>query len=199
MTASPPARAAPAHRKRAARAGGEAVMEKATFGAGCFWCLEAAAQTVDGVTSAVSGFMGGQRPDPTYEQVCRGDTGHAEVVQITFDPARVSYETLLGLFWKIHDPTQLNRQGADIGPQYRSVIFYHTPAQQQAAARSRDEQNRSGAHARPVVTAIEAAGPFYPAGPEHQNYYRRNPQQAYCRLVIRPKLEKLKRPAAPAD
>jgi len=135
--------------------------------------------------------MGGTVRNPTYEQVCAGGTGHAEVIQVRYDPARVSYEQLLEWFWKAHDPTQRNRQGNDVGTQYRSVIFYHDEAQRQAAEASRAALDQSKVFARPVVTEIAAAAEFYPAGKYHQDYYRRNPSQPYCQFVIRPKLNKL--------
>jgi len=163
----------------------------ATFGAGCFWCLEALLRRVEGVSEAISGYMGGAAEDASYEQVCAGGTGHVEVVQARFDPERVSYDELLELFWKAHDPTTLNRQGADVGEQYRSVIFYHDHAQKAAAERSRDRQEASGVHPAPIVTAIEPASAFHPAEPYHQRYYENNPSAAYCRFVIDPKLAKL--------
>lgn len=163
----------------------------ATFGGGCYWCVEAVFQQVDGVEAVTSGFMGGRVKNPTYEQVCSGQTGHAEVIQVRYDPARVSYGQLLEWFWKSHDPTQLNRQGNDVGTQYRSVIFYHDEGQKQAAEASRAALDRSGTLARPVVTEITAASEFYPAGAYHQDYYRRNRSQPYCQFMIRPKLKKL--------
>ena len=163
----------------------------ATFGGGCYWCVEAVFQQVDGVEAVTSGFMGGRVKNPTYEQVCSGQTGHAEVIQVRYDPARVSYGQLLEWFWKSHDPTQLNRQGNDVGTQYRSVIFYHDEGQKQAAEASRAALDRSGTLTRPVVTEITAASEFYPAGAYHQDYYRRNRSQPYCQFMIRPKLKKL--------
>ncbi len=164
--------------------------EFATFGGGCFWCLEAVYQTMEGVKSSVSGYAGGTTPDPTYQQVCTGDTGHAEVIQIEFDPKRISYEKLLQTFWKIHDPTTLNRQGNDRGTQYRSVIFYHNEAQKLAA-----EKSKNAAQAKfqdPIVTQIVPLTKFYRAEDYHQDYYRKHPEQGYCRIVIKPKLDKLK-------
>lgn len=166
-------------------------METATFGGGCFWCVEAVLERLDGVLDVVSGYMGGRVPNPTYEQVSTGLTGHAEVVQVTYDPRKIRYEDLLEKFWQLHDPTSLNRQGNDIGSQYRSVIFYHTEAQRLQAEASKAEKERSGAFRRPIVTEIAQAGPFYKAEEYHQDYYRRNPAQPYCRAVIAPKLEKL--------
>ena len=163
----------------------------ATFGAGCFWCVEAVLEQQDGVEKVMSGYMGGHVKNPTYEQVCTGETGHAEVVQVTFDPKRISYEKLLAWFWKLHDPTTLNRQGNDVGTQYRSVIFYHTDAQKNAAQASRAALERSGAFDAPIVTEIAPAGPLYPAEDYHQDYYRNNKAQPYCRAVIRTKLQKL--------
>ncbi|MDZ4200403.1 MAG: peptide-methionine (S)-S-oxide reductase MsrA [Kiritimatiellia bacterium] len=175
---------------QADRKGEKGPMETAIFGSGCFWCTEAVYETIPGVRDVVSGYSGGQTEKPTYKQVSRGDTGHAEVVRITFDPQKVGYRELVDLFWKIHDPTSLNRQGADVGTQYRSVIFYQNEEQRQIAEASREEaQTRLD---RPIVTELSPAKPFTAAEPEHQDYYRRNPNAGYCRLVIRPKLEKLK-------
>ena len=172
--------------------GEQAVMtEKATFGGGCFWCIEAVFQRLPGVVSVASGFMGGRTKDPTYEEVCSGRTGHAEVVQIEFDPARISYEKLLEWFWKAHDPTQLNRQGADVGTQYRSVIFHHSEAQRAAAEKSKAGLDGSGALGKPVVTEISPAGVFYEAENYHQNYFNDNRAAPYCQFVIDPKLRKL--------
>ena len=165
--------------------------EWATFAAGCFWCIEEAFRQQPGVLRATSGYTGGQTKNPTYKEVCSGRTGHAEAVQIEFDPARISYDQLLALFWNLHDPTQLNRQGADVGTQYRSAIFYHSDAQKQAAEASRDAEDRSGRHARPIVTEITPVSAFYPAEDYHQEYYRNNRSNPYCQLVIRPKLDKL--------
>jgi len=165
--------------------------EVATFGAGCFWCVEAVLERVDGVVKVTSGYMGGSVKNPTYEDVCTGTTGHAEVVQVTFDPNRISYRKLLQIFWKLHDPTTLNRQGADVGTQYRSVIFYHSEAQREAAEASKRAANESGAFGSPIVTEITEAGTFYPAEDYHQDFYRLNPNHQYCRFVIVPKLDKL--------
>jgi peptide-methionine (S)-S-oxide reductase len=165
--------------------------ELATFAGGCFWCIEAVFDQIPGVLRADSGYTGGRVANPTYEQVCDGTTGHAEAVEIAFDPARVSYEQLLGLFWEAHDPTQLNRQGNDVGTQYRSAIFYHSEAQKKAAEESIRKLAASGAHAGPIVTRLEPATTFYRAEKYHQEYYVNNRSQGYCRVIIRPKLEKL--------
>ncbi len=165
--------------------------EYATLGGGCFWCVEAVFEQVPGVTDVVSGYMGGQVEHPTYQQICRGDTGHAEVTRIEFDPAVVSYEKLLEIFWDAHDPTQLNRQGADVGTQYRSVIFHHDEGQREKAIASRDALQASGQLKQPVVTEISPASVFYPAEIYHQDYYRQNKDQPYSSYVIRPKLKKL--------
>lgn len=166
--------------------------ELATLGGGCFWCLEAFFESVDGVVSVTSGYAGGHVPNPTYKEVCSGTTGHAEVCQIQFDPRKTSFEQLLRLFWAAHDPTTLNRQGADIGTQYRSVIFCHNDAQRQTAEQSKAAIAKT--LRRTVVTQILPAPVFYPAEAYHQDYYRNNPANAYCRTVIRPKLEKLGKP-----
>ena len=175
----------------AARGADLPTREVATLGAGCFWCVEAVLEQVDGVVGVRSGYMGGDVEDPSYQQVCTGSTGHAEVVQVTFDPARLPYEHLLEWFWKLHDPTTLNRQGADVGTQYRSAIFHHSPAQRQVAEKSLKRHDASGEFPGPIVTEITAAGTFYPAEDYHQDYYRQNRQQGYCRMVIAPKLDKL--------
>jgi peptide-methionine (S)-S-oxide reductase len=164
--------------------------EKATFGGGCFWCVEAVFERVDGVASAVSGYAGGTTVKPTYEQVCTGNTGHAEVVEITFDPKKVTYEELLNIFWSAHDPTTLNRQGADVGTQYRSVIYTHSEEQRLVAERSKREAQKD--FEDPIVTEITSAGPFYKAEQYHQDYFDNNPNAAYCTFVIAPKLKKLK-------
>ncbi|QDU41601.1 Peptide methionine sulfoxide reductase MsrA [Symmachiella dynata] len=172
---------------------GPAATEVATFGAGCFWCTEGVFLQLKGVQSVVSGYTGGQVPNPTYEQICTGRTGHAEVVQITFDPSVVTFADLLKVFWQTHDPTTLNRQGNDTGTQYRSAIFYHSPEQQQQAEAYKKQLDESGAFANPIVTEIVAAQEFFPAEDYHQNYYDLNEQQPYCQFVIRPKIEKLKK------
>ena len=165
--------------------------EVATFGAGCFWCVEAVLERLDGVVGVASGYMGGTEENPTYDQVCTGATGHAEVVQITYDPARIRYEVLLDMFWKLHDPTTLNRQEGDMGTQYRSVIFHHTEAQRKTAMASRKALEASKVFQDPIVTEIAGAGTFYRAEANHQDYYRDNRERPYCRFVILPKLNKL--------
>jgi peptide-methionine (S)-S-oxide reductase len=164
--------------------------EVATLAGGCFWCLDAAYRRIEGVTGVDSGYAGGQRPNPTYEQVCTGTTGHAEAVQVEFDPEVITYPEILDIFWTIHDPTTLNRQGADVGTQYRSAIFYHDDAQKVAAEASRDAVQKLWP--RPVVTEIVPLPPFFPAEEYHQDYYARNPGQGYCVAVINPKLTKLR-------
>ena len=168
---------------------GAARTETATLGGGCFWCVEAIFREVRGVTSVEPGYAGGSVANPTYEQVCRKDTGHAEVVQVHFDPAVVSYPQILEIFFLTHDPTTRDRQGADVGPQYRSVVFYHDPTQKAQAEEVRSRAR--GWWEDPVVTAIEPFTAFYPAEVEHRDYYARNPQAPYCRLVIAPKIRKL--------
>jgi peptide-methionine (S)-S-oxide reductase len=163
--------------------------EIATLGGGCFWCIEAVYQRIDGVKAVVSGYAGGDKADPTYEEVCYGTTGHAEVVQIHFDPNVISYEEVLDLFWKAHDPTTLNRQGADVGTQYRSIILYNGEEQQRAAERSKAKA--AAAFDSPIVTEIAPLTGFYKAEKYHQDYYRNNPHAGYCSFVIRPKLQKL--------
>jgi len=164
--------------------------DTATFGGGCFWCIEAVFQQLNGVLSVSSGYEGGEKADPTYEQVCSGTTGHAEVVQVVFDPALVTYTELLEVFWSVHDPTTPNRQGADIGTQYRSVIYYHNEAQHELADTYKKRLNEEGAFPDPVITEISPASDFYKAEAYHQNYYRDNENQPYCSFVIRPKLDK---------
>ena len=163
---------------------------KATFGGGCFWCTEAVFQRLKGVKSVVPGYAGGDKPNPTYEEVCTGETGYAEVVQITYDSKEIAYKKLLDIFWKCHDPTSLNRQGADIGTQYRSIIFYHDKKQKESAEKSKLELSKH--FQKQIVTSIEPFTKFYPAEGYHKNYYNRNTNAPYCRVVIRPKLEKLK-------
>ncbi|HUS18553.1 MAG TPA: peptide-methionine (S)-S-oxide reductase MsrA [Terriglobales bacterium] len=148
----------------------EVIMEKATFGAGCFWGVEASFRELPGVVDSQVGYLGGTLENPTYKDVCSGSTGHAEVVQVSYDPAQVSYEQLLDLFWKMHDPTTLNRQGPDVGTQYRSAIFFHTPDQRMAAERSKQEIQASGNFSRPIVTEVTPASTFYPAEDYHQQY-----------------------------
>lgn len=173
-------------------AGAPSQLEKATFASGCFWCTEAVFQQLRGVESVRSGYTGGQVENPTYEQVCGGDSGHAEAIELTFDPKAISYKDLLEVFWKTHDPTTLNRQGADQGTQYRSAIFYHNDEQRRLAEHYRDELDQAKAFAQPIVTEIVAASTFYPAEKYHQNYFRDNARQPYCAAVIRPKVDKVK-------
>ena len=163
--------------------------EKATFGAGCFWCIEAVFERLEGVHSVVSGYAGGASPNPTYKEVCAGKSGHVEIAQVTFDPKKISFEQLLEVFWKAHDPTTLNRQGADIGTQYRSVIFYSDEKQKITAEISKREAAKL--FDDPIVTAIEPLTRFYEAEAYHQDYYSNNANAPYCRFVIKPKLEKL--------
>jgi peptide-methionine (S)-S-oxide reductase len=167
--------------------------ELATFGAGCFWCVEAVFQQLQGVISVASGYAGGEVENPTYQQVCTGTTGHAEVCQIRFDPQQISYDQLLEVFWKTHDPTTLNRQGNDVGTQYRSVIFYHDDQQRALAERRKRELDEAGIWPDPIVTEISPYQTMYPAEDYHQNYYRENPGQGYCQFVIRPKVEKFRK------
>ena len=171
----------------------DAKLEKATFGSGCFWCTEAVFQQLKGVHGVLSGYSGGHVKNPTYDQVCREETGHAEVVQITYDPDVVSYAELLEVFWQTHDPTTPDRQGKDVGPQYRSVIFYHNDEQKKLAEHYKQELNEAGAFDAPIVTEIVAFREFYPAEKYHQNYYVDNPRQQYCSVVIRPKVEKFRK------
>ncbi|HMP05853.1 MAG TPA: peptide-methionine (S)-S-oxide reductase MsrA [Lacipirellulaceae bacterium] len=166
--------------------------ELATFGSGCFWCTEAVFDQLKGVESAVSGYSGGHVPNPTYEQVCTALTGHAEVVQVTYDPKVISFAELLAVFWATHDPTTLNRQGADVGPQYRSVIFFHNEQQRIEAELFKQTLNESQEFGAPVVTEITAFDVFYPAEDYHQEYFAANPRQAYCRTVIAPKVKKFR-------
>ncbi len=167
--------------------------DTATFGTGCFWCTEALFQQLDGVLKVTSGYSGGHVANPTYEEVCSKTTGHAEVCQVVYDPAKISYDELLEVFWQTHDPTTLNRQGNDEGPQYRSVIFYHSEEQRKKAEHYKAALDKSGAFERPIITAIEAYRNFYPAENYHQDYYKRNGSQPYCYYVIRPKVEKFQK------
>lgn len=167
-------------------------LEQAVFGGGCFWCTEAVFKMLRGVSSVTPGYAGGKMPNPTYEQVCTGQTGHAEAVRIEYDPALVSYETLLTVFFSSHDPTTLNRQGADVGTQYRSAVFYATPDQKQRAERFIAELNASAVGGDPIVTTIEPLEIFYEAENYHKDYYARNSEAGYCRAVINPKLKKVK-------
>jgi peptide-methionine (S)-S-oxide reductase len=168
-------------------------LQKATFGMGCFWCTEALFQRLNGVSNVKSGYEGGDIPNPTYEEVCTGTTNHAEVIEMEYDPTKISYDELLEVFWKTHDATTLNRQGADVGTQYRSVIFYHTDEQKELAEKYKTELNKNNVFGKPVVTVIEKAQPFYVAENYHQDYYNKNGEQPYCRLVILPKMDKLEK------
>ncbi len=165
-------------------------IETATFGSGCFWCSDAAFRMLEGVKSVEVGYMGGETRNPTYKEVCAGNSGHAEVSQVKFDPTSISYDKILDIFWKIHDPTSLNRQGADTGTQYRSAIFYHSPEQKAAAEKSRDELQKT--MARKIVTEITPAAEFFKAEDYHQDYYNNNQQLPYCKAVVQPKIEKIK-------
>lgn len=164
--------------------------ETATFGAGCFWCIESALNQLQGVQRAVSGYMGGQSLNPTYRQVCSGNSGHAEVVQLEFDPALISFEQLLNVLWFLHDPTQLNRQGNDVGTQYRSVVFYHSEQQREQTLTS--IQAAQPSFDLPIVTEVSPASRFYPAEEYHQGYYLQNTEQPYCQYLITPKLAKFR-------
>lgn len=167
-------------------------LQKATLGGGCFWCLEAIYQDIRGVQKVESGYAAGHVPNPTYREVCAGTTGHAEVVQITFDPDVISYEEVLYIFWRIHDPTTLNRQGADVGTQYRSIILTHNDEQQAVAEASLAKTEQSDLWSSSIVTQVEPLETFYVAEPYHQNYYKDNPNQPYCRVVIDPKVRKFR-------
>jgi peptide-methionine (S)-S-oxide reductase len=166
--------------------------EVATFGGGCFWCTEAVFKELRGVEKVESGYAGGTVPEPSYEAVCTGHTGHAEVIQVTYDPSVVSYRDLLEVFFATHDPTTLNRQGADVGTQYRSTVLYHDDAQRRTAEATIAELEREGAFEDPVVTKVEPLERFYPAERYHQDYYARNGRQPYCQIVIAPKLAKFR-------
>ncbi len=165
----------------------------ATFGAGCFWCVEAVFLELDGVEKVVSGYMGGQKDNPTYKDICTGNTGHAEVCQITYNPQKISFKDLLQAFWTSHDPTTLNQQGADKGTQYRSVIFYHNQEQKQLSQQYKQELDESKAFSNAIVTEISPLNTFYKAEDYHQNYYAINPEQSYCTYVIKPKLDKFRK------
>jgi len=172
---------------------GQEKTEKVTFGAGCFWCVEAAFQRIKGVEKVESGYMGGTKADPTYREVCTGETGHAEVVQITYLPDSVSFSDLLRVFFTVHDPTSLNRQGADVGTQYRSAIFYHTEEQKKEAEEAIEKLNSSDLYASPLVTEVTKASVFYPAEDYHNDYYDLHGDQPYCRMVITPKIRKVEK------
>lgn len=167
--------------------------EVATLAGGCFWCLEAVFDDLEGVTDVVSGYAGGRVPNPTYQHVCTGETGHAEVVQVRFDPEVISFRDLLRVFFTIHDPTTLNRQGDDIGTQYRSAIFYHSPAQRQAAEETIAELTQAKVWNQPIVTEVAPFQAVYPAEDYHQEYFRRNPLQPYCQTVVAPKVAKFRK------
>jgi peptide-methionine (S)-S-oxide reductase len=168
-------------------------LETATLGGGCFWCIEAVFRQLQGVEEVVSGYAGGTMAEPDYESVCEGGTGHAEVVRVRFDPKALSYREVLEVFFTVHDPTTPNRQGADVGEQYRSVVFTHSPEQERQAKAIIAELEREQAFDRPIVTEVQPAPPFYPAEDYHQDYYRLNPAQGYCQAVIRPKLAKFRK------
>jgi len=168
----------------------EPLRQLATFGGGCFWCTEAVFSQVHGVSSVVSGYAGGASDNPTYRQVCSGSTGHAEVIQVEFDPAQVSYQRLLEIFLRTHDPTTPNRQGHDVGTQYRSIVLYHDEAQRATAEQLIKQWNETGVFSAPIVTQVVPYTRFYAAEPEHQSYYEQHPWQPYCFTVISPKLEK---------
>ncbi|MEO6405811.1 MAG: peptide-methionine (S)-S-oxide reductase MsrA [Ferruginibacter sp.] len=169
------------------------VTDTASFGNGCFWCTEAIFQQVEGVISVESGYMGGDVADPTYKDVCTGTTGHAECLNIVYDPHKISFDELLEIFWQTHDPTTLNRQGNDVGTQYRSVIFYHNPEQKAKAEKYKEALDKSGAFARPIVTTFEPLSTFYKAEDYHQDYFNQNGNAPYCQFVVRPKLEKFQK------
>lgn len=168
-------------------------MEKATFGSGCFWCTEAIFQRLKGVYSVKSGYSGGTTKNPTYKEVCSGNTGHAEVIQLEFNPEEITYDELLEVFWKTHDPTTLNRQGNDEGTQYRSVVFYHNEVQKEKAVYYKEKLDHSGAYSKPIVTEISAFEEYYPAEDYHQNYFNENGSQPYCLFVVKPKVDKFEK------
>jgi peptide-methionine (S)-S-oxide reductase len=166
--------------------------ELATLGGGCFWCLEPIFEELSGVESVVVGYAGGQHPDPDYQQVCAGTTGHAEVIQVVFNPTTITFDDILGVFFNVHDPTTLNRQGADAGTQYRSIILYHDDQQRQVAEALIAELDSQEAWSDPIVTQVEPLTTFFPAEEYHQGYFRKNPNQGYCRVAVAPKLEKFR-------
>lgn len=172
-------------------------METAVLGGGCFWCLEAVFEQMQGVKQVISGYCGGRKPNPTYAEVCQGDTGHAEVVEIQFDPVVVSFQDLLKVFFAIHDPTTLNRQGNDVGTQYRSVIFFQSPEQEREAKQLISELEQRQIWDAPIVTQLVPAEPFYPAENYHQEYFRHNPEQGYCAFVVGPKVAKFRKRFTP--
>lgn len=166
-------------------------IETAILGGGCFWCLDSVYRRVNGIASSVCGYAGGENANPTYEQICTGETGHAEVLKLSFDNALIDYKTILKIFFSIHDPTSLNRQGNDVGTQYRSIIFYQNSEQQQTAELLMQEIESSGLYKKPVVTLVQAAAPFYEAESYHQDYFNNNPGNGYCQMTIPPKLIKV--------
>lgn len=172
---------------------GSGSLDTATLGTGCFWCTEAIFQQLKGVKKVTSGYSGGNVPNPTYKEVCDGTTGHAECIEVVYDPNELSFDELLEVFWQTHDPTTLNRQGNDVGTQYRSVIFYHNDEQKQKAEKYKADLNKSGAFPDPIVTEIAPAATFYVAEDYHQNYYNNNGSQPYCYFVIKPKMEKFQK------
>lgn len=169
------------------------MIQEATFGAGCFWCIEACYKEMKGVISVQSGYMGGHTLNPTYKEVCTGETGHAEVARITFDDEQVTFDELLEVFWFVHDPTQLNRQGNDVGTQYRSVVFYHTDEQKSIATNYKTKLTDEKVWENPIVTEIVEVSTFYPAEDYHTDYFELNPGNAYCQAVVRPKVDKFKK------
>lgn len=171
----------------------EVSTREATFGGGCFWCIEAVFDELEGVEKVISGYSGGHIKNPAYREVCSGRTGHVEVIRVFYHPDKISFSDLLEVFFKVHDPTTLNRQGADVGEQYRSVVFYHDDEQKELAEKAIQALNRSEAYSDEVVTAVEPLQNFYPAEPEHQDYYVQNSSAPYCQAVIRPKMEKFRR------
>lgn len=168
-------------------------LQTATLANGCFWCTEAVFQQLQGVEKVTNGYSGGNVENPTYEEVCKGNTGHAECLNIGYDPSIISFDELLEVFWETHDPTTLNRQGNDVGAQYRSVVFYHNKEQKEIAEKYKEELDKSGAFDQPIVTAIEPFTVFYPAENHHKDYFLSHTEQPYCNYVIKPKLEKLKK------
>ena len=171
----------------------KATLETATFGTGCFWCTEAVFQQLEGVSKVTSGYSGGSVESPTYKQVCTGTTGHAECLKIEYDPTKITFDDLLEVFWQVHDPTTLNRQGNDIGTQYRSVVFYHDAIQKSKVQKYATALNKSGAFANQIVTKLEPFVKFYPAEDYHQNYFNLNGSESYCQFVIKPKVEKFEK------
>jgi peptide-methionine (S)-S-oxide reductase len=171
----------------------KATLETATFGTGCFWCTEAVFQQLEGVSKVTSGYSGGSVESPTYKQVCTGTTGHAECLKIEYDPTKITFDELLEVFWQVHDPTTLNRQGNDIGTQYRSVVFYHDAIQKSKVQKYATALNKSGAFANQIVTKLEPFVKFYPAEDYHQNYFNLNGSESYCQFVIKPKVEKFEK------